>query len=889
MRYCTRSMLAVMLAAGLVAAAAGSASAQYNSTQAACRSAVAKNGSKYAKSVVKSLTGCHKSRDKDGALSGTDCNDSTAADAEAGKLPGAAAKLESGIVGKCVGVTPSDVLYEGCPIPCDGVVPAIASFTDVSDCVACLTVDGAEDYSVAANGTPSSPLTDDADLDCHSAITKNTSKFFNTILKSVAKCQATQEKPPSVNTQITICTDSGFDALISDSEDKCRTAVAEKCAATTLPGTTIDACGDAATPTALAACVCDAAKDEAQELVTEFLTLSAPTTTTTLPVGDPQCPNLGEIVLYSRDSQVACTDNTDCTEPRTCDTSVGLCKTAADLDSGWIGVGHNGDINDQVTARAHLYCPGPAPTCGECDVVGIDPGPGNCRCGNSVRTICDQPLRENSSDCPACEGGSATAGKTCSSNTDCNVQSCDGRCSTNLAVTCAINTDCSSVGAGTCSTGTADPTKQKKCSNGAFCSSNTDCAGTCTGDASCDCYLGPPFPLNSGGTHACIVSRFSENVTGTANVDLGAGEIDANLRSKVFLGITGQKPCPVCAGKCSDNSATCLFDSDCTSNDCVQDVPDDGIRNGVCSGGANTNQSCDANGSNATFPAILGGTLPAGGQYSIDCQPSTGLNVSGVGLQIDLHQTTGVSSMTAALDCDGADAGTALCPCLQCSKDKFVPCNEDSDCASQGSFCSLYNNPTTYECTSNDDCASLDLGNCAGNNTCLGASGKACATNADCQNQSGGTCDVSSCSSIGQGTIPSPNGCSDALCSDVGNGEGRCLTGADDSYCDGLVRIDGRGMKTCSGDIDCAPFGLGSCALTEKRPCYLDPIVATGDPDPEFPVAGAVFCIPPTENAGINLAVGLPGPGRIINQGAARTFCAGDNDTQYQPGIGGCP
>ena len=81
----------------------------------------------------------------------------------------------------------------------------------------------------------------------------------------------------------------------------------------------------------------------------------------------------------------------------------------------------------------------------------------------------------------------------------------------------------------------------------------------------------------------------------------------------------------------------------------------------------------------------------------------------------------------------------------------------------------------------------------------------------------------------------------------------------------------------------------GDCTLVKRRPCFLDPIVGQGSPDPEYPLAAAVFCIPPTSNVGINSAAGLPGPGRAVNQGQARTFCASDNNVQYQPGGDVCP
>jgi len=323
---------------------------------------------------------------------------------------------------------------------------------------------------------------------------------------------------------------------------------------------------------------------------------------------------------------------------------------------------------------------------------------------------------------------------------------------------------------------------------------------------------------------------------------------------------------------------------------CVQDVPNDGIRGGLCHGpgSAHEGQSCDVAGTNATFPARIGPILPGGGGYSLDCQPATGLNVSGAGLVINLDQSTGTSSLTAGLDCDGAGAGTDLCPCLACTKDSTLGCTEDADCAVQGGICTIY----PAECSTNGDCASANLGTCTavGNTKCSLAFAKSCTTNADCLNVASGDCGLSTCTSTGgNGATPLPNVCDGGACSDMGGGEGECTTGPDDNFCDGLVRISGAGIKTCLNNADCATDGIGNCTITERRECFLDPIVASGSPDPDFPVAGAVFCIPPTSNGGINSAAGLPGPGRVTTQAAAATYCASDHGTEYQPGVGGCP
>src|SRR5262249_1339403 len=117
---------------------ASPASASFSSDQRACRAAVSKSGDKYAKGDLKAMTGCHKKRDNDGSMAGTNCNDLTAADS-AGKVPKAAVKFDSSVSAKCTGVTPSDVDYSACPSPCNTTVPTISTFADVVDCLVCLT------------------------------------------------------------------------------------------------------------------------------------------------------------------------------------------------------------------------------------------------------------------------------------------------------------------------------------------------------------------------------------------------------------------------------------------------------------------------------------------------------------------------------------------------------------------------------------------------------------------------------------------------------------------------------------------------------------------------------------------------------------------------------
>ncbi|MBI5505594.1 MAG: DUF4215 domain-containing protein [Deltaproteobacteria bacterium] len=518
---------------------------------------------------------------------------------------------------------------------------------------------------------------------------------------------------------------------------------------------------------------------------------------------DLACPGFGELTLYSGVGS-NCASNEDCVVGQ-CDPGLGRCRTATQLDSGWTGLSHDADINNLIVTHGYLECAGAGPACGVCDVVGLDPAGGSCRCSNNTRTICDQPFAADAVNC---------------------------------------------------------------------------------GGAVCDCYFGAPFPLSSAGTPACIVNRFSQDISGTANVDLGAGHIAANLRTQVFLGITTTTPCPVCGGRCSDNAAvTCVFDSDCASGTCQLDpVVGDGLRGGVCIDGRNAGLGCDVTALNTSFPALP--SAQGGGGYSLDCLPDTGKNVSGSGLVIILDQTTGSAQLDFNVPCGN---GSEFCPCRQCTTDNTVSCNSDAECASQPGGCSV---ASSFHCATTTNCKGINAGNCLGIKRCQLATAVPCTTNTDCASVDLGVCNPSTCNSNGAGVVPSPNDCDEFACSDVGGGEGECTTGPDGTSCDAVVRANGMGVLSCATNDDCSPEAVGipagSCTLVERRNCFLDPIVATGHADPAAPIGAAAFCIPPTSSPAINSVAGLPGPGRTVNQASSRLFCESDPSRRYTPGVGGC-
>jgi hypothetical protein len=358
-----------------------------------------------------------------------------------------------------------------------------------------------------------------------------------------------------------------------------------------------------------------------------------------------------------------------------------------------------------------------------------------------------------------------------------------------------------------------------------FVADNDDCAG-----AVCNCYVGPPLSLSAGNTPACIVNRLATDVTGTTNVDEGSGATSLDLRSIVFLGEALNVPCPACGGTCTaglPNTSTCFFNSDCDTNfgqgDGVCGNYDDAIADG------NKNGTCYLGRNNGTACDVDAESTsfpaPGGGGHSLDCFPTAGKNVSGAGLIIRLNQTTGTSSLASNIPCGFGDP--FLCPCGLCTLDTTIPCNSNTDC---------------------------------------GASG-------ECKKQTN--------------FKPTPNSC-DNTCNDIGGEEGEC-NGPTDLGCDGILRADDSPFIQCTTNADCDPVNIGlpggNCAIQTKRACFLPTIVATGAADPKFPIGAATFCIAPTSNPGINDTAGLPGPGRVTNQGIVQFHCANGD---YEAGVG-CP
>ncbi len=440
-------------------------------------------------------------------------------------------------------------------------------------------------------------------------------------------------------------------------------------------------------------------------------------------------------------------------------------------------------------------------------------------------------------------------------------------CSVSTDVECEQDADCP--GSETCeptcdcindkSCEITGPTGPKKCINNLNpCTTNADCGP----DVACVYTFGPPLPLSSGGTPVCVISVFDGPLTGTADSGTGEAVASSNLRSRVFLGISIDKPCPRCGAPNQNPKVGDTF---------------------TCDGGPNNGQTCKVEGVTVDF----GGT-------SSKCPPDLGANVSGSGLAIRFNEvTTGTTSKTAQLPCkffgftgnptvpgsnpkclDKTGAGDPVCTsnadCTRCTGNPSITCASNADCTGAGTCAQAPDQPVTCGFWCN-------CGFC-NNNPSL-----PCFQNGDCPD--GQTCQQGT----GTGTQPNspqqrPNDCSSDKFICGTTEEERCATSIQGT-------CSAKPYYTCSSDQDCTGFNAGTCVF-EFKPCFESRITRTGVPSPlgtycafenktctsnadctgtdDFcvedsarPQTVALFCVPATSSSTVNSAGGITGPGAV--------------------------
>jgi hypothetical protein len=220
------------------------------------------------------------------------------------------------------------------------------------------------------------------------------------------------------------------------------------------------------------------------------------------------------------------------TEPA-CSSAEFFAVGGSDLDSGWNGLGHDSDIVEGASITLRVVR----------------------RCSN------DQAVCNTAANC--------TGGATCDLTCNCDEPG---------------NTECEVFG----------PTNQGRCLISLLpCNSNADCV--VANNESCQQFFGPPLPLSADGTPVCVTTYFQEPIVGTADSATGEGNASSFLRSRVHLGVAGDKPCPRCGTL--------------AQNPMVGD-------NFQCSGGPNNGQTCTVDAVSSEF-----------GGVSFNCPPASGTNV----------------------------------------------------------------------------------------------------------------------------------------------------------------------------------------------------------------------------------------------------------------------
>lgn len=370
--------------------------------------------------------------------------------------------------------------------------------------------------------------------------------------------------------------------------------------------------------------------------------------------------------------------------------------------------------------------------------------------------------------------------------------------------------------------------ENRRCTNDTAirCTSDVPCNA---GGGTCEYFFGSWHPRGGYGLSACIAHQLDGTVTGTVGMETGDLTLSSLIRRQSYVGLTLDQPCPRCL-------------NDVTLND--------GIANGICTGGPRNGMGCDGN---ATAPSY-----PDFGVTSLDCPPPAATIIADLALALTSSTEQVVKTVTAASPNCGPAAPGEKCLCQTCNNVNQELCMTDADCPVPPG----------------------PIGPICGGNRCIGGAneGTPCTAMSECPG--GGAC-----GRPGQPTEPSA--CIDDTatvdihdCTETapGAGEGECPLGPIDNSC---TVASGHPQRGCLADADCGG-GLATCQ-TRNRACLLTgsipgfgnagtgTLVADGMADVPVaevahPTLAAVGCVGPTGYAPLNNVTGLPGPLRLTQK-----------------------
>lgn len=369
------------------------ASAQLDADAVACRATIAKEYGKLLKTAMKTVAGCHKSRDKDPTLIGTDCNDIAQADAARSKFASASAKAALNVNAACSIGDVEDLLtaanvgggkeyYISCAVmPCTGVSGVVDTIAELGSCLSCAAGGIASETGNATLGLPDPNNLDKDEQKCHAAIAKGYAKYLSTSHKTETGCQGDQDELG--NNVLTSCV--GFDpkTKVAGSLTKAGEGLVKKCPGT-VNLTDLDGCSAVDLP-ALTSCTAAAWEAAADDAFTTTYEMEATT-----------CPSSIRTTIRSGCSTQGSVDG-GC--------SSGF-ETGTVLSVGWNGLAHGVDITDNYTVAVDVTCPGSEKgSCGTCTSTGIsydNPQYSSfTRCLDDPWTECTHPFAND----PVCNAG----------------------------------------------------------------------------------------------------------------------------------------------------------------------------------------------------------------------------------------------------------------------------------------------------------------------------------------------------------------------------------------------------------------------------------------------------------------------------------------------------